>query len=311
MRAGFTDRMPFSIPTGNIEASKLLRLAGVEHIISESLCANIFRPVAMHDCADSGVFEAISERLHRQNPWKEAMWRTSTVGALDGHTDLDAKLRHMVADVMKLAGPLVADGSRELVAAELEGLFKLAFETWKPAQQNLSRIFATTALSHDPEAWESHSEQDNFCGVSEDELADIDSQRMVLCLFPRIYRERTFTIDKGVDPEDAGCVYFPGTALYADAGAHVVGLKEHRDLERMIEELSRKAQVTAAEPGRVNRRSRRQSTTVPTVPALHGQAFGARVKKALGEGRETFVCGQGQAGPAGSAGSGQPGSGQV
>lgn len=288
LRVGFTEKMPFPIPTGNIEASKLLRLAGVEHIISESLCTNIFRPVAMHDCSDSSVFEAISERLHKQNPWKEAMWRTSTVSALDGHTNLDAKLRLMVADVMKLTSPLIAAESRDLVATELEALFKLAFEIWKPAQQNLSRIFATTVLSHaSAGSWESHSEQDNFYGASEDELADIDAQQKVLCLFPRIYRERTFTIDKGIDPEDPGCVYFPGAALYADAEAHVVGLKEHRELERMMEELSRKAQVAAAEPGRVNnRRSRRQSTTAPMMPALHAQAFGARVKKVLGEEKE-------------------------
>lgn len=292
LRVGFADKIPFFIPSGNIEASKLLRLAGVEHIISESLCANIFRPVAMNDCSDSSIFETISERLHKENPWKEAMWRTSTINALDGHIKIDEKIRQMVTEILKLTGPLIQEESREAVKRELEELFKLAFEIWRPAQKNLSRIFATTQLAGDSaQPWDSHPEQDDFYGASEDELAEIDPHGKVLCLFPRVYREGSFTIDKGVDPEDMGCIYFPGSALYADAGAYIVGQKEHRDFQKLMQELSKKAQVT--DPGRVgNRRSRRPSVAMPMYlplpPTSHAQTFGARVKKAQisGENKE-------------------------
>lgn len=283
MRVGFTDKIPFFIPSGNIEASKLLRLAGVEHIISESLCANIFRPVVMYDCSDSSVFETISEQLHKENPWKEAMWRTSTISALEGHVKIDAKIRQMATEILKLTSPLIQEGAREAVKTELEQLFKLAFETWRPAQKNLSRIIATTQLTNDSaQPWDSHPEQDEFYGASDDEL-EVDTHSKVLCLFPRVYRERSFTIDKGVDPEDMGCIYSPGSALYADAEAYIAGQKEHRDFQKLMQELSKKAQVV--DPGRVgNRRSRRPSVAMPMYlplpPTSYPQTFGARVKKA-------------------------------
>lgn len=274
--------MPFFTPGGNIEASRLLYLAGVEHIISESLCTNIFRPVAMHSCTDSRIFEAISERLHLENPWKEAMWRTSTVSALAGHTDLPSKLQDMAAAVLNLTRPLLHfSASHAAAEAELASLFRSASAIWEPAQKSLCRIFATTALPPDSGAL-SHVEQDTFCGADEADLADVDPTRTVLCLFPRVFRERAFSFDRGVDPEDAGCVYFPGAALYADAGAYVLGQKEHRELNMLVAELARKAQVAATLPGRVSRRSRRLSVTAPPQVPGQGQAFAARVRKSLG-----------------------------
>lgn len=241
----------------------------------------------MYDYADSSVFEMISEKLHKENPWKEAMWRISTVSALDGHLKIDSKIRQMVTEVLKLTDPLIQEEAREIVKTELGELFKLAFETWRPAQKNLSRIFATTELAGDSaQPWGSHSEQDDFVGVLEDELIEINHYEKVLSLFPRVYREGSFTIDKGVDPADTGCIYFPGSALYADAEAYIVGQKEHRDYQKLMEELSKKAQVTLTDSGRAgNRRSRRPSVAIPIhlplppSPLPHTQTFSARVKK--------------------------------
>lgn len=221
------------------------------------------------------------------------MWRTSTVSALAGQTDLPSKLAHMAASILELTRPLLhPSASHATVQAELAALFRRASDTWEPAQQSLCRIFATTALPPDSGAL-SHAEQDTFCGADEDEadLADVDPARTVLCLFPRVFRERAFSFDRGVDTEDSGCVYYPGAALYADAGAYVVAQKEHREVNMLMAELARKAQAAATLPGRVSRRSRRLSVTSPlqTQPQGQGQGqgFAARVRKSLAaEGKE-------------------------
>lgn len=213
------------------------------------------------------------------------MWRISTVSALAGQTDLPSKLAHMATAVLDLTRPLLhPSASHATVQAELAALFRRASDTWEPAQQSLCRIFATTALPPDSGAL-SHTEQDTFCGADEDEadLADVDPARTVLCLFPRVFRERAFSFDRGVDTEDSGYVYYPGAALYADAGAYVVAQKEHREVNMLMAELTRKAQAAATLPGRVSRRSRRLSVTAPlqTKPQGQGQAFAARVRKSL------------------------------
>lgn len=200
----------------------------------------------------------------------------------------------MATEILKLTGPLIKEEARDNVKTELEELFKLAFETWKPAQKNLSRILATTELKDDSSLpWDSHPEQDDFFGADDDELAEIDPHGKVLCLFPRVYRERSFTMDKGVDPEDMGCVYFAGSALYADAGAYIVGQKEHRDFQKLMEELSKKAKVISVDPARVgSRRSRRPSIAAPSYLPLaqqHSQTFGARVKKSQNSGDSKVV----------------------
>lgn len=189
----------------------------------------------------------------------------------------------MVKEIFELTDPLIREDDREIVKTELTGLFRRAFEIWLPAQKNSSRIFATTKFTENsPQAWESHPEQDEFFGSPEDELADIDSQRKILCLFPRVYREKSLTTDRGVGPEDEGYTYFPGTALYADAGAYIVGQREHREFQKLMEELSKKAQVVSADPARMSsRRSRRPSVSKAqlSLPPLYPQTFSERIKK--------------------------------
>lgn len=265
LRSGFTDKLPFPIPTGNIKASKLLRLAGVENLISRSLCENVFRAVAIPDCSSaSGIFESISERLRRENPWKEAVWRSLTVNALiEDNSNLDSKVQQMAIDILKLTHPLIRAEEQESVQKELMELFKLAFETWRPAQRNSAQIFATTefADSSSP-AWDSQADQDDFefAGASEHDLVKIDPHSKVLCLFPRVYRESSSTIDSESNSERKDHVYFPGTALYADAGAYIVGQKEYNDYLKLMEELEKKTQVVSTDPTRVSsRRTRRLS----------------------------------------------------
>lgn len=220
------------------------------------------------------------------------MWRTLTSNALVEHINADLKIQEMVTEIFDLTSPLIQKDDRETVKIELTELLKRAFETWRLAQRNCTRIFATTkVLDSSSEAWESHPEQDEFRGASEDELEQIDPHETVLCLFPRVYRERLFTADTGVDPEDTGYVYFPGAALYADAGAYIVGQREHRDFQKLMEELSKKAQVISGDPARVSsRRSRRPSlskASLLSVPQPHPQTFSERVKKSQTSGSNT------------------------
>lgn len=287
----FATALPFPLPTSDTQASALLHLALVQHHISSTLCKNIFRTIVVPStCPDaSTIFESISTVLYRKSPHLESTWRSLTSTALS-HTgskdSLNAKVQAMATEIINLTYLLIPSGNHDSVHEKLCGLFKIAFTTWRPTQRCSARIFATIDLGDDSNAeqWGSQLEQDDFgCASDMDETEQQCNNSKVLCLFPRVYRE---------DQDGERHVYFPGTALYADSGAYVAGLKEHRVIQNLREELSKKKQAESGGSGVHGRRGRRLSVSrplsqpVPTQVLVH--------KPRIGTGKALDVAGQQQ-----------------
>jgi hypothetical protein len=287
----FATALPFPLPTSDTQASVLLHLALVQHHISSTLCKNIFRTIVVPStCPDaSTIFESISTVLYRKSPHLESTWRSLTTTALS-HTgskgSLNTKVQDMATEIIDLTYLLIPSGNHDSVHEKLCGLFKIAFTTWRPTQRCSARIFATTDLGddNDAEQWGSQVEQDEFGCASDMDETEQQCNSKVLCLFPRVYRE---------DQDGGRHVYFPGTALYADSGAYVAGLKEHRVIQNLREELTKKKQAESG--GSVlygSRRSRRLSVNrplpqpVPTQVLVH--------KPRIGTGKALEAAGQQQ-----------------
>lgn len=216
---------------GNSDASRLIRMAYVQHIISKYLCHRIFQPFLFslgkrYDKADT-FFQSMSNQLREKSTRKEAVWRHYTL--LAGYTASNAKKNAGVAAasvVEEIAGyvkPFADQKNMDVITSGITRIVKFAVETWRYAR--MEREIITASMSTDDteqSSWECHSYErqspyyENALFTSQ--LNEIAAGRaMILPLLPVFSREGTLpTLHRPLAVLDNGLIFSGGTALYTN-----------------------------------------------------------------------------------------------
>ncbi|OAX84700.1 hypothetical protein ACJ72_00921 [Emergomyces africanus] len=228
-------KIPSEIPQflDNTQASRELRSAYVQHVISKTLTYRIFQPFLFtlgrrYDKADT-FFQMLSMDIRRKSVRREAYWRQQTLKA--AYTTSDAKqainvvaaviVDEIIDHIRHFADPRQFDpllvGVRKIV--------KLAAETWRLARVERELIISTMPSAEDEqtanEGWKEFEYDATPAPTAEDSNNNAHStirrRRVLLRMCPRIYREpvhEDFTEDGETGTQ---CVYLPGVVLYADS----------------------------------------------------------------------------------------------
>lgn len=221
------EKIPPEMPSflDNTPASRELRSAYIQHVISKTLTYRIFQPFLFtlgrrYDKADT-FFQVLSMDIRRKSVRREAFWRQQTLKA--AYTTSDAKqsinvvaaviVDEIVDHIKHFADPKRLDA----IISGVRRIVKLAAETWRHARVERELVLATMPA---PESE----------GVANDEWVEYTGGRRVesssqhdparhvlLRLFPRIYREAAHE-DFADDKEKMNpCVYSPGVVLFSDS----------------------------------------------------------------------------------------------
>ncbi|KAJ5430923.1 hypothetical protein N7445_008655 [Penicillium cf. griseofulvum] len=276
-------KIPSELPPflDNTPASRELRCAYIQHIISKTLTFRVFQPFLFtlgrrYDKADT-FFQMLSMDIRRKSVRREAFWRQQTLKA--AYTTSDAKQSINVAAAVivdeiidhikhfadrKELDPLIM-GVRKIV--------KLAAETWRHARVErelvLANFPAPDAQSVSNEGWLEYAANKE----QNETPANEPTRHVVLRIFPRITREAAHE-DFASDEEKAtGCTYSQGIVLYSDSpvimgrlqefakkSAEALGTESPPKTPLAVKAIDRLAQIEVSSPKVITVRS------APTSP---------------------------------------------
>ncbi|CAG7951955.1 unnamed protein product [Penicillium nalgiovense] len=229
-------KIPSELPPflDNTPASRELRCAYIQHIISKTLTFRVFQPFLFtlgrrYDKADT-FFQMLSMDIRRKSVRREAFWRQQTLKA--AYTTSDAKqsinvaaaviVDEIIDHIKHFADPKHLDslliGVRKIV--------KLAAETWRHARVERELVIASfpapDAESVSNEGWLEYAANKDQKNTPSNE----PTRHVVLRTFPRITREAAHE-DFASDEEKAtGCIYSQGVVLYSDSPVIMGRLQE-------------------------------------------------------------------------------------
>ncbi|KAF9894223.1 hypothetical protein FE257_007725 [Aspergillus nanangensis] len=229
-------KLPPELPSflDNTPASRELRSAYVQHVISKTLTYRIFHPFLFtlgrrYDKADT-FFQMLSMDIRRKSVRREAFWRQQTLKA--AYTTSDAKqsinvvaaviVDEVVDHLKHFADPRKLDS----LVLGLRKIVKLAAETWRFARVERELVLASLPA---PEAhvganydWQEYgSPKEGKVSCKQD-----PSRHVILRTFPRIVREAAHG-DFAEDQEKANsCFYSHGGVLYSDSPVVMARLQE-------------------------------------------------------------------------------------
>lgn len=222
------EKIPPEMPSflDNTPASRELRSAYIQHVISKTLTYRIFQPFLFtlgrrYDKADT-FFQVLSMDIRRKSVRREAFWRQQTLKA--AYTTSDAKqsinvvaaviVDEIVDHIKHFADPKQLDP----LLTGIRRIVKLAAETWRHARVERELVLATMPASQSEDV--SNAEWDEYtCGRSTDydHNASDSARHVLLRTFPRICREAAHE-DFADDKEKSnGCVYAAGVVLFSDS----------------------------------------------------------------------------------------------
>lgn len=277
-------KIPSELPSflDNTPASRELRCAYVEHVVSKTITYRVFQPFLFtlgrrYDKADT-FFQMLSMDIRRKSVRREAFWRQQTLKA--AYTTSDAKqsinvaaaviVDEIIDHIKHFADPKHLDtlltGVRKIV--------KLAAETWRHARVERELVLASfpapDAESVSNDGWDEYGVPN---AASPGPKGD-PARHVVLRTFPSVMREAAHE-DFASGERASPCIYSHGVLLYSDSPIVLARLQE----------LAKKSTDTlvADEPfsppktpksSRENLAARMATLTVqsaPTSPTLKGQ----------------------------------------
>ena len=238
-------KIPPELPSflDNTTASRELRSAYVQHVISKTLNYRIFQPFLFtlgrrYDKADT-FFQMLSMDIRRKSVRREAFWRQQTLKA--AYTASDAKqsinvvaaviVDEIIDHIKHFADPKQLDS----LLASVRKIVKLAAETWRHARVERELVLATLPA---PDAegvsnkdWEEYGTPKGGSLSSKED----PTRHVLLRIFPQITREAAhedFTEDA---EKEAPCTYSFGSVLYSDSP---VVMARRQELAKKSEEES-------------------------------------------------------------------------
>ncbi len=232
-------KLPTDIPSfaANTVASRSLRVAWIQHTVSNTLCHRVFQPFLFslgrrYDKADA-LFQTMSAELRNKSTRKEAVWRQHTLYAAytasTAKKTTNAAAGAVVEEIVDLLRHLVDPRRLELVYAAVRRIVKTAAETWRYARLEREMITARMPAAGDEgekvEDWGRHDYGSEFEGLPKVEPRG--SCRALLRLLPIISREAVHESFRTEDEKnDRGCLYSHGIALYSDCAPVLARLHE-------------------------------------------------------------------------------------
>lgn len=232
----------------NTPASRELRCAYVQHVVSKTLTYRIFQPFLFtlgrrYDKADT-FFQMLSMDIRRKSVRREAFWRQQTLKA--AYTASDAKqsinvvaaviVDEIIDQIKHFADPKQLDA----LLTAVRKIVKLAAETWRLARVERELVIATLppldAEDESSDGWHEYGAGEGEKGGDGDGdggHGDGGSGRhVVLRTFPQIMREAAHEDFADDEQKASRCVYAHGTVLYADSAAV---LARHEELAKKEE----------------------------------------------------------------------------
>ncbi|KAF8467790.1 hypothetical protein BDZ91DRAFT_126921 [Kalaharituber pfeilii] len=227
-------QIPPSLPNilSNTDASRILRQAYIQHVISKVICQRIFSPFLFslanrYDNADS-LLKAMSTHLRRKSTRKEAIWRNYTLMA--AFTSSSAKAHASTAaasvidEIIAKIRPFAESENMDRIFAGVRRVVKYAIDTWRYARLEKEMFIARLETENDDAQWGCHLYESQFPYIKNSQLVeslkrDVEGGRRekVLNLLPIVYREGTVTsLTQSDTPLDDGKVFSPGVALFSD-----------------------------------------------------------------------------------------------
>ncbi|KAI9713319.1 MAG: hypothetical protein M1812_006678 [Candelaria pacifica] len=234
------DKIPSGIPsfTANTKASRQLRAAYVQHIVSTTLCYRVFQPFLFslgrrYDKADT-LFQAMSNELRNKSTRKEAVWRQHTLFAAytasSAKKTINAAAGMVVEEIVNQIKHFADPRQIELINVAVRRIVKLAAEAWRLARLEREMITARMPAAEDiketDEEWFGHDYTDSQSRTTPRTNATI-SRKLLLRLLPIISREpihHDFRTE--AEKNDNGCIYSRGVALYSDSTPVLARLQE-------------------------------------------------------------------------------------
>ena len=216
------NRIPAGLPPflDNTKASRELRSAYVQHLISKTLMERIFQPFLFtleegYDETDA-LLQTLSSEMRQKSVRREAFWRQQTLKA--AYTTPDAKqsisrAANAVAKEIVEEIRYFTDSPRELeaVVRGVRRIVKLAVETWRRARIERELIVASFSKVDTNAEWEEY-------GAEQYEWQQQQRHRPVMLrLFPQIIREAGHEGLMDEQERVSGCVYSRGTLIYGDS----------------------------------------------------------------------------------------------
>lgn len=233
-------RVPSGLPSflANTDASRQIRQAFVQHIVSSVLTYRIFHPFLFtlgrrYDGADI-LFQDMSRKLRYKSIRKECVWRQHTLHAAYSASSAKQSINkvatviidEIVNQIKHFADPKYV----EKIMTAVRRIVKIAAETWRYARLERELITARLPAVEDNDEsigdWFEHDDhiQPWLEGARSREG---EPRRVILRLLPIICREPTHE-ELRDDPklDDNGCVYSHGVALFSNSPAVVARVEE-------------------------------------------------------------------------------------
>ncbi|KAI1941788.1 hypothetical protein LOZ66_001269 [Ophidiomyces ophidiicola] len=222
-------KIPSDIPQflDNTPASRELRSAYVQHVVSKTLTYRIFQPFLFtlgrrYDKADT-FFQMLSIDIRRKSVRREAFWRQQTLKA--AYTASDAKqainvvaavvVDEIVDHILHFTDPKHLDA----LVISVRKIVKLAAETWRLARVERELIVATMPSADDNQTANDQWDEFIYDASSSSPKPSESGRTPLLRMLPRIHREPVH--EDFLKPEEAEkanqCVYVPGVILYTDS----------------------------------------------------------------------------------------------
>jgi phytoene dehydrogenase-like protein len=227
----------------NTPSSRELRAACIQHVISEILAYRIFDPFLFtlerrFNEADH-FFQELSMDLRRGSTRREAFWRQQTPRAafttFGAEQSINVTAALTVDEIMDRVKDFADPRRLDDLLKVIRQILKLSAEIWRLARVERELILAT--MSHtDYEDVRKDDWEEYTCGrsvINYRKPSDPDS-RVLLRLFPRIYREAAHD-DFNPDPEKVNpCVYSRGMVLLSDSPSVLARIAELAPSDRLL-----------------------------------------------------------------------------
>ncbi|KAL4977814.1 hypothetical protein BDW66DRAFT_29888 [Aspergillus desertorum] len=271
-------KLPPELPSflDNTPASRELRSAYVQHVVSKILTYRIFHPFLFtlgrrYDKADI-LFQMLSMDIRRKSVRREAFWRQQTLKA--AYTTSDAKesinvVAAVIVDEISNSLKHFADPRRmDSLLTSIRKIVKLAAETWRHARVERELIIAALPAPEDGsvpgEDWEEYGvPKENASGRTSSKTADF-ARHVVLRPFPRIIREAAHEDFVGDEGKANPCTYSRGSVLYSDSPIILSRLQELAGAGKTADSPARREDSPPA--GRLSRASTYYEPPSPQIP---------------------------------------------
>lgn len=271
-------KIPPELPSflENTPASRELRCAYIQHIVSKTVTYRVFQPFLFtlgrrYDKADT-FFQMLSMDIRRKSVRREAFWRQQTLKA--AYTTSDAKqtinvaaaviVDEIIDHIKHFADPKHLDS----LLTGVRKIVKLAAETWRHARVERELVLATfpapDAESVSNEGWDEYGMAKPASPIQKTD----PSRHVVLRTFPRILREAAHE-DFASGERASPCMYSQGIVLYSDSPVVMARLQElaKKSSETLVGDVGQLSPPKTPKGSQENLTLKGMEKLVPSAPA--------------------------------------------